>query len=305
MATLTKGITFASGDVVTPAKLNDLVDAATVSNIVNTDISVSAGIALTKLATGALPTGITVASANIVDGTIVNNDINENAAISGSKLADNAISNTKLRDSVALSVIGNANNATNDPADIIAGTDGDVLRRNGNTLGFGKISALAFPSKFPIQIVQTVKTNVQTINTDDTWVDISGLSLTLTRAIASASGAVRVQAVIHNSSSYGYIGLSFRILRNSTEIGIGDAAGSRLRATAHSSYAGTGYHGQESTCIDFIDNAPGSTATITYKIQARIWSSYEGYINRADTDSQDGVYNARTISTLTLTELAP
>lgn len=39
MATITKGTTFASGDVVTPAKLNNLVDAATVSNIVTADIA--------------------------------------------------------------------------------------------------------------------------------------------------------------------------------------------------------------------------------------------------------------------------
>lgn len=304
MATLTKGTTIASGEVVTPAKLNNLVDAATISGIVNADISASAAIALTKLANGALPSGISVASANIVDGNIINSHINATAAIDGSKLADNAISNTKLRDSVALSVIGNTNNATNDPADIIAGTDGHVLRRSGNTLAFGKLSALAFPSKFPIQIVQAVKTNVQTINTDDTWVDISGLSLTLTRAIASASGAVRVQAVIHNSSNNGNHGLFFRILRESTEIGIGDAAGSRVRATANGAFAG-GYYSQESTCIDFIDNAPGSTATVTYKIQARIYSTNEGYINMSYYKDDDGNYNARTISTLTLTELAP
>ena len=58
--------------------------------IVNADVSASAAIALSKLATGALPTAITVASANIVDGTIVNADINANAEIAVSKLADGA-----------------------------------------------------------------------------------------------------------------------------------------------------------------------------------------------------------------------
>jgi hypothetical protein len=55
--------------------------------IVNADINASAAIALSKLATGALPTAITVASANIVDGTIVNADINASAAIADTKLA--------------------------------------------------------------------------------------------------------------------------------------------------------------------------------------------------------------------------
>jgi len=53
----------------------------------NADINDSAAIALSKLATGALPTGITVSSGNIVDGTITNADINTSAGIVYSKLA--------------------------------------------------------------------------------------------------------------------------------------------------------------------------------------------------------------------------
>ena len=56
--------------------------------IVNADVSASAAIGLSKLATGALPTGITVASANIVDGTIVNADVSATAEIAVSKLAN-------------------------------------------------------------------------------------------------------------------------------------------------------------------------------------------------------------------------
>ena len=147
MALVTKGKTFANGELVTPAKIHQLVDSATVTNIdtadisnsaittakiadsnvttakiqdsaitsakiadanvttakiadsaitsakiadgtiVNADISNTAGIALSKLATGSLPTGITVASENIVDGTIVNADISSTADIADTKLA--------------------------------------------------------------------------------------------------------------------------------------------------------------------------------------------------------------------------
>jgi hypothetical protein len=76
--------TFTSGDSVTPTKLNN---ARTVSAITDTDIDASAAIALSKLATGALPTAITVSSANLVDGTITNTDINASAAIAHTKLA--------------------------------------------------------------------------------------------------------------------------------------------------------------------------------------------------------------------------
>ena len=46
-------------------------------------------IATYKIAAGALPTDVTVASANIVDGTIVNADVNTSAAIAGSKISPN------------------------------------------------------------------------------------------------------------------------------------------------------------------------------------------------------------------------
>ena len=63
----TYAYTFTSGDTVTPTKLNN---ARTVSDIVNADIKSDAAIALSKLATGALPTAITVATANIVDANV-------------------------------------------------------------------------------------------------------------------------------------------------------------------------------------------------------------------------------------------
>jgi sporulation protein YlmC with PRC-barrel domain len=59
--------------------------------IVDADVNASAAIGLSKLATGALPSAITVASANLVDGTIVNADINAAAAIDLSKLATGAL----------------------------------------------------------------------------------------------------------------------------------------------------------------------------------------------------------------------
>ncbi len=56
-------------------------------------------------------------------------------------IAANAVTNTKLRDSGALSVIGRSANSTGDPADISAtAASGAVLRESGSTLGFGTIA---------------------------------------------------------------------------------------------------------------------------------------------------------------------
>ena len=129
MATLQKGHTFAGSDEVTAEKLNNLVDQATISGIVNADIAAGAAIAHTKLAnitsgrvlmgnSSNVPTatvisgdvtisnsGVTaiaagaiataeiaddaVTSAKIADGTIANANINASAAIAGTKVAPN------------------------------------------------------------------------------------------------------------------------------------------------------------------------------------------------------------------------
>jgi hypothetical protein len=131
MATLQKGHTFAGSDEVTAEKLNNLVDQATISGIVNADIAAGAAIAHTKLANitsgrvlmgnaSNVPTatvisgdvtisnsGVTaiaagaiataeiaddaVTSAKIADGTIANGNINASAAIALSKLATGAL----------------------------------------------------------------------------------------------------------------------------------------------------------------------------------------------------------------------
>jgi len=65
-------------------------------------------------------------------------------AIATAEIANDAVDNTKLRNSAALSVIGRSANSTGDPADIAAGTDGHVLRRSGTSLGFGTLASGAF-----------------------------------------------------------------------------------------------------------------------------------------------------------------
>jgi hypothetical protein len=83
-----------------------------------------------------------ITTAKIVDNAITTAKIVDNAVI-GSKIPDKTITNQKLRDSSALSVIGRSSNTAGVPADIASTTDGDVLRRSGTSIGFGKIGYLS------------------------------------------------------------------------------------------------------------------------------------------------------------------
>ena len=55
-------------------------------------------------------------------------------------IADNAVTDGKLRDSAAVSVIGRSANSSGDPADIAAGANGQVLMRSNNVVGFQGIT---------------------------------------------------------------------------------------------------------------------------------------------------------------------
>jgi hypothetical protein len=94
MATITKGKTFINGETVTPAKIHQLVDAATVTNIVNADISNTAAIAATKLATistaGKVSNSATTATAANTANAIVARNASGNFS-AGSITADNSV----------------------------------------------------------------------------------------------------------------------------------------------------------------------------------------------------------------------
>ncbi len=65
----------------------------------------------------------------------------------------NSIGNTEIRQSSGLSVIGRSASTTGDVADITAGSDNQVLRRNGTTLGFGSVnlaSSAAVTGNLPV-----------------------------------------------------------------------------------------------------------------------------------------------------------
>lgn len=72
--------------------------------------------------------------------------VSDPSGVGSSLLADNSVTNAKLRDSAALSVIGRATNSAGDPDDIAAGSNDTLLRRVSNALGFGALTAGMIPA---------------------------------------------------------------------------------------------------------------------------------------------------------------
>lgn len=87
-----------------------------------------------------------------VDGDAIPDDtIDSQHYVDGSidtaHVGDDQVTDGKLRNSAALSVIGRGANSVGDPADIAAGTDGHVLMRNGAALEFNQTKTAGILAK--------------------------------------------------------------------------------------------------------------------------------------------------------------
>ena len=154
-----------------------------------------------------------------------------------------------------------------------------------------------------LQVVSATKSDTQVTSTA-TFVDVSGLSLSITPS--SASNKIFLVLNINIDGSSRYFGLKF--VRGSTDIGIGDADGIRTRLTVSSmrnSSATLDDYVMHNSSASFLDS-PNTTSATTYKIQAGLHygSAQTLYINRPNIDDSTATYVARGISTLTAYEIA-
>jgi hypothetical protein len=155
------------------------------------------------------------------------------------------------------------------------------------------------PTGSVLQVISTTKTDTFS-TTSGSYVDVTGLSVTITPTSATSNVFVLFQ--INGSQNVGAGRAMVKLLRNSTVINAGDAAGSRTPAlggfsSPDQSIPSTPVSGS------FLDS-PATTSSTTYKIQLAM-SAGEGsaYINQTDQDA-DQSSQIRTASTITVMEIA-
>lgn len=145
-----------------------------------------------------------------------------------------------------------------------------------------------------LQVVSTAKTD--TFSTSSTsFVDVTGLSVSITPS--STSSKILVIAQIMSSGTLNVNNAALKLVRGSTDISIGDAAGNRRRVSAYSSTE-SAFVALSST-ISFLDS-PSTTSSTTYKIQQTCLTSGNAYVNRTsnDTDQTDFCRGASTITVM-------
>jgi len=81
-----------------------------------------------------------------IQTSALSGDVTKAAGGTTTTISNNAVTDAKLRDSAALSVIGRASNTTGDPADISAAANDILLRRVSDALDFGQLTIGMFPN---------------------------------------------------------------------------------------------------------------------------------------------------------------
>jgi hypothetical protein len=136
-------------------------------------------------------------------------------------------------------------------------------------------------------------------NPNNVWIDIPDLSVSITPKFSNSK--MLVQAMVSSSTDNSNYGVYFKLVRNTTDIGIGDTDGSRTRCSFTGGYSGQ--YSAASNGIDFLDTPSLVAGTpVTYKVQCTCETTVDVYINRSytNTDANDV---PRPISTLTVTEV--
>lgn len=155
-----------------------------------------------------------------------------------------------------------------------------------------------------LQIVQAVKTD--TFSTSNyNWVDVTGLSVSITPF--SASSKIMVMSEVKAASSNDY-GVLLRLTRNNTPIYLGDLNGSRVQCSSWiCTYDSTGTNGYSlvPASLNFLDS-PATTSTLTYRVQLSSYSGVTAYINRSSAWQQGGAsgYDGCPPSSITVMEVS-
>ena len=163
----------------------------------------------------------------------------------------------------------------------------------------GVITDANLPAGSMLQVVSATKTDTFSITTSS-FTDVTGLSVSITPS--SSSSKILIFAYAGGSGAASGYSAAFRFLRDSTPVGVADAAGDRKQATFRFQ-ASSDDHTFYASAMHL--DSPSSTSALTYKLQMARQSGSTMYLNRtgSNADTSDP-YNSRSISGITVMEIA-
>jgi hypothetical protein len=189
-----------------------------------------------------------------------------------------------------------------------------TLRLNGSTSGYSEIDApaVAGDQTFTLpgtggtldrlnragnilQVVSATKTDIFS-SSSTSFVDITGLAVDITPSSALSKILVFTSLIADQSSTEYPM---FKLLRDSLDVLVGDAEGSRIQVTFGTS-AAAGNRPQTASYTAY--DSPNTANQITYKIQGRV-NAGTFFVNRSSNDT-NGTGHFRAAATITVMEVA-
>ena len=156
-----------------------------------------------------------------------------------------------------------------------------------------------FPAGSVLQVVSTEKSD-QFTTTSTTFVDITGMSATITPTSSSSKILIIFSVGLVGNSTAGQF-VYLKVNRNpSGLVSIGDQASARARVSAGN--GGTQPYSNSSLTITNLDS-PSTTSAVTYNIQMRSQSAGTAKFNSRGDDADSTAYG-RSSASLTLMEIA-
>ena len=204
-----------------------------------------------------LASGITT---GIADGTITNAKLA--GSISNDKLAG-SITGDKITVGTLAGNVFTANTITGDKIGQNSISSNNIVSVNASVASVGTLPTARLPAGSVLQVVSNTKTNFFT-TTSTSFVDVTGLSLSITPTSATSKILLIVTSYQSSSSTSGLT--VYNLVRNSTNIATPANTGLSFSASA-GNYTGASDNIFPFT-ISFLDS-PATTSATTYKVQVK------------------------------------
>ncbi len=216
------------------------------------------------------------------------------------KILDANVTKAKLEDiSAPLRLLGRTTAGAGAPEEVTVNDDDDLSSASAITLATDE-SIKAYIDKLKPNVVQSVKSDTfENLNPQNQWNELTGLSVSITPKFANSK--ILVEAMVSNSTNDTRYGVLFKLVRDTTDIALGDTDGDRTRCSFTGGYSGG------RTCpsngVKFLDSPTIVVGTpINYQVQCSLETTVDIYVNRSNTNT-DANEVPRPISSITVTEV--
>lgn len=174
-----------------------------------------------------------------------------------------------------------------------------ALILSGDT-GPSIVQSAALPTGSILQVIQTSKTDLFS-TTSTSWVDWSGMSVTITPQFSNSKFLITLNSGCSNTSdnAFQYV----KLQRNGADIALGDSSGNATRCWVDAAIGSTGtsagfyFTVQKPLAGSFLDS-PNTASVITYKLQVirtNAGTAFFGRSSNADDGNRSAIPSVLTV----------